>query len=290
MHIESPRDRQDAWVPGMTDLNLRGRRVTTTGQGNRRPATGTRCSFEGLPQFSALPDHVRPELEACCRTRSYKAGQLVTDDGERPDFIGCVRKGILRMQKTLIDGRQHVVGLLVDGDMFGRVFDGPMHFAIEAATEAEICVFQRGPFESLLQRTPELERLILLNILNELDRARDWMMILANHKVAGRLAGFLMVLCTRFKGVDHLSRDNSGRLTVTIPISRTDLAHLLGTRQESISRAFHALADMGAIAILSPYKVEILAVDILAAEAGEECPEDLRGAAPVSGAVNRSKY
>lgn len=204
------------------------------------------------------------------RARHFEAGQTLVDVGESPNFVGCVQRGFLRMQKTLHDGRQHIVGLLVEGDMFGRVFDGPMSFSIEAATDVDICAFQRKEFEALLLRTPELDRVVLLNILNELDRARDWMILLANPRVRARLAGFLLILCTRFAEVDHLVQAHARSLEVKIPISRADLAHLLGTRPESISRAFHALADSGSIAIKRPDLVEILDLDALTGETGED--------------------
>ncbi len=238
--------------------------------GTRGRASGGNCDTASLQGFGDLPAETLAELEAICRTRSYAAGQTVVEAGEEAEFVGCVRTGILRMQKTLHDGRQHIVGLLVEADMFGRVFDGPLSVAIEAATDAEICMFQRAPFEALLLRSPELERLVLLSVLNELDRARDWMVILANPRVKGRLAGFLLILCTRFANVDHVLRPGNGRLEVKIPITRTDLAHLLGTRPESISRAFHALADDGSIVIRAPERIEILDVDALGTEAGDE--------------------
>ncbi|WP_323772233.1 Crp/Fnr family transcriptional regulator [Antarctobacter sp.] len=209
-------------------------------------------------------------LRSICTLRRYSAGQSIADAGEEPGFVGCVQTGVLRMQKTLQDGRQHIVGLLVEGDMFGRVLGGPLDVAIEAATDAEVCAFRRAPFEALLAQSPELDRLVLLSILHELDRARDWLIILGSPRVRERLAGFLLVLCTRFATVDHLLRTSNGALDVKVPINRTDLAHLLGTRPESISRAFHALADTGCITIRKPDLIGIQDLEALATEAGED--------------------
>lgn len=228
---------------------------------------------EALQEICQLTD-VNPralsELSAICRMRSYETGQTVLCDGETTDFIGCVKSGFLRMQKNLADGRQHILGLLVEGDMFGRVFDGPQHFSIEAATDAEICTFPRAPFEDILAHSPDLERIVLVNILNELDRARDWMIVLSSQKVTARLAGFLLVICSRFAGVNHLLQPGARGLEVRIPISRADLAHLLATRPETLSRAFHALADAGHIGILKPDLVSIRDFGALAEEAGDQ--------------------
>lgn len=226
--------------------------------------------IDAIAAFADMPASLRRELELIRRVRFYRPGQVVLCEGDTPEEIGLVRDGILRMQKTLVTGRQHIVGLLVTGDIYGRVFDGPVHFDVEAATDAVVWSFARRPFEALLERTPELERMVLRNLLNELDRARDWMMILGNRKVTGRLAGFLLVLCTRFAEVEHLVDTERGVICVTVPISRADIAHLLGARQETISRAFHALADAGLIAIRSPQTFEIVDLDGLVAETGED--------------------
>lgn len=237
----------------------------------RRPGgnAGSTCALHGLPDLGDLPEDVLQDLKATCVRRTYAAGQTIAEMGVQSEFIGIVREGILKMQKSLPDGREHVVGLLVDGDIFGRVFDGEAHFSVEAATDTEVFTFRRAPFEAILLRSPELDRLLLLNLLNELDRARDWMIILANPKVRGRLSGFLLLLCTRFQDIDHLITVANHAVQVKIPVSRTDLAHLLGSRVESISRAFHGLADDGLIEIIKPDLVQIPGIEALSEEAGD---------------------
>lgn len=232
--------------------------------------TEDRCRLADASALRGLGGPLLAELEEICTRATFQPGQTVLAEGEMPDYIVCVWKGILRMQKTLYDGRQQIVGLLVEGDLFGHVSEGPMSFAIEAASEASTCMFKRKPFEALLARAPDLERLLLRNTLNELDRARDWMVILTNYKTDVRLAGFLVVLCTRYFGVDHILQIGSDRLELNIPVTRTDLAHLLGTRVESISRAFGALAKKGIIEVKTPYLIEILDIRKLFAEAGNE--------------------
>jgi len=228
-----------------------------------------RCLL-GSAAFPEILPETKAALDAMCRMQRYRAGQTVIQEGETTDLIGCVLTGILRMQKTLADGRQHIVGLLVERDMFGRVFGGSNEFAIEAASDVEFCAYPRGAFEDLLMRSPDLDRAVLLNILNELDRARDWLIILSNQKIVARVAGFLTLMCSRFAYVDHLLQARDEGLEVKIPIGREDLAHLLGTRPESISRAIHWLEDEGDIRILEPNRILIRDLQSLARRAGED--------------------
>ncbi|MCZ0963196.1 Crp/Fnr family transcriptional regulator, partial [Paracoccus benzoatiresistens] len=103
-----------------------------------------------LAPFSRLAPDTLHLLERICQVRSYPAGQSVLVAGDTAAFVGFVQSGILRMQKLLPDGRRHIVALLMDGDMFGRIFDGPMPYAIEAAADSKVLCFRRDPFERLI--------------------------------------------------------------------------------------------------------------------------------------------
>ncbi|EKE74416.1 Crp/Fnr family transcriptional regulator [Celeribacter baekdonensis] len=230
----------------------------------------TRLSLVKSTPFSQLRPETWDALEVMCRVKSYRANQTVVHAQERSYFIGCVLSGVLRMEKTLADGRAQIVGLLVQGDFFGRVFDGIAEFSIEAATDTEICAFPRAEFEALLTQSPDLEPAVLLNAANELDRAREWLIILSNQKIVGRIAGFLLLMCSRFRGIDHILQPRPEGVEVKIPISRGDLAHLLGTRPESISRSLHSLSDRGVIDILEPDRILIRDMKALALAADED--------------------
>lgn len=223
-----------------------------------------------LPTFAGLPEPLLRELCALCTRRFYTHDQMLAEEGERLGFIGFVAKGILRLEKLQADGRINVVGLLVENDMFGRLFNGSLHFSIVATGDTEICAFPRDPFEALASQWPELERLLMLNILNELDAAREWMLILTNYRVTERLAGFLVLLCRRWATVAKLAQVEGDGMALTIPVSRTDLANFLGTRPESLSRAFHALANDGLIRLRTPYEIDILNISAVIELAGSE--------------------
>ncbi|MFN3525973.1 MAG: Crp/Fnr family transcriptional regulator [Paracoccus sp. (in: a-proteobacteria)] len=231
--------------------------------------------------FSSLDYATLSELAAHMVVQRFDKDQGVTAAGETSKQICFIRTGILRVQKNLHDGRQHVVALLVAGDMFGRLFDGPMPFVIEAATDAEIIAFPREPFESLVLQYPDLERLVLLEFLTELDRARDWMLVLGNTKMRGRVAGFLVVLHTRFQRLEGLIEKHDGRTFIRLPIGRKDIARLLGTRTESISRALHALAADGVVDIVRPDLLAIPDCDALIQEAGDIVSSNLAGFDPL---------
>lgn len=204
----------------------------------------------------SLPEAHAKSLGAIGRFRDIPRGQRIVGEGGRSDEIGYLLRGALGMQKCLPDGRTHIIGLLVPTDMYGRLFDGPSSYDIVALTEARVLAFPRDAFEEILKTTPEIERLFLVNVLDELDSAREWILLMGGHKIVERVASFLLILFRRKLRATGPQGVAAAR-TVDIPIRRTDLAHYLGTTPESVSRALHELEHDGVLRLKDAYRIEI---------------------------------
>ncbi|TCM77336.1 Crp/Fnr family transcriptional regulator [Rhodovulum steppense] len=203
-----------------------------------------------------MPDAQLHGLQGIARLRDIPRGGVVVTEGGRPDEIGYLIHGALGMQKQLPDGRVHIIGLLVPTDMYGRLFDGPAAYDIVALTDARVLAFPRDAFERILVSSPEIERRFLVNVLDELDSAREWILLMGGHKIVERLASFLLILLRRMlRGGRH--RVPGAPVTVRIPIRRVDLAHYLGTTPESVSRALHELEGQGLVRLRDAYEIEI---------------------------------
>jgi CRP/FNR family transcriptional regulator, anaerobic regulatory protein len=219
-----------------------------------------RCEAIGCSICIGLPPDARHELARLGRIRSYRAGDTIIAEAEEIGFVGNVVSGVLRMHKTLQDGRQQIVGLLLPTDMFGRVFSPSSHVAIEAASDATLCCYHRPSFEGLFARFPEIEHRTLQAISHELDAAQDWMLLLATQTVVERVATFFLILASK----------TGGGTIVEVPISRRDMAAYLGTTVESISRAIHQLARARIVRIIDPHRFEILDPERLSDLSGHE--------------------
>lgn len=207
--------------------------------------------------LEVLPAELRAEMNAIWQSCRYVPGDVLIEDGEEAERIGFVSDGILAMAKTLTDNHRHIIGLITPSDMFGRAFNGPSGYRIEALSDGEVLTCDRRKFEDILSRSPEAERLFLLSLLDELDAAREWVMVLGSTKVVERLASLLLIL-SRHKYRTQGKEAASGLLLrLHLHIKRVDIAHLLGTSPESLSRSFHQLERKGAIRLVTPYDIEI---------------------------------
>lgn len=209
--------------------------------------------------IESLPADLQEELLGMAERRHVSAGDILIEDGVSADHVGFLSTGLLALTKVLPDERRHIVGMLVPSDMYGRLFDGPSPVRIEALSEAHILSFPRARFEAILRRSPAAERLFLVSLLDELDAAREWVLVLGGPKVVQRVAAFLLIICRReIRGMTATLRRGNAPINVRIFIKRSNLAQYLGARPESLSRAFHELEDAGVIRINDPYDFDVL--------------------------------
>lgn len=203
--------------------------------------------------LEALHPEVTEALLSKATLRDAAAGEVILERGVQSENVGYVLDGTLAMVQVLEDGRKHIVGLLVPTDIYGRLFDGSSSYRIEALSAARILSFPRTVFEQVLRANSDAEQLFLVHLLDEIDAAREWLMMMSGRKAVNRLASLLTILQRRSK-----YRQIDGRVVVQVPLSRKDLAHYLGARPETLSRAFHELEGRGVLKIINPYKFEIL--------------------------------
>lgn len=224
--------------------------------------------------FKALGPHQR-DLEKIARIETVRAGQFVNLEGQTGARIGYVLEGMLALSKTLPDGRHNILGVLGPNDMYGRAFDDSAICQIKALTDSRIYSLERAAFEDILKQNSTVEQLLLLNVLDEIDAAREWILLLGCHRVVERVASYLLILCRRKMRMAQASKQPAqGPLRVKVDIRRADLAHYLGARVESLSRAFHELGARGAIRIIDANTFEIVDVNILI----EIANHDIKGA------------
>jgi CRP/FNR family transcriptional regulator len=235
----------------------------------------TRCSVTtrslcGLSDLASQTDIAR-----ISGRRFVGAGQTILANGGDAGLVGTVLAGVLKVSKTLPNGRERIVSLIYPGDFFGQLFDPVMDFAVEAATDAEICSADRTAYEGLLARHPKLEHALLLVTANHLALARERALLLSCQNSLERVATYLLVMAGRR---DHLLSEmevSPLKSVAALMITRADLASYLGTTFETISRHLHYLADKQVIAIIDSGHFEIIDPDRLQSIAGVS-NDDLR--------------
>jgi CRP/FNR family transcriptional regulator len=214
----------------------------------------------------SLDDRELRALNALGQRRRVAAGQAVAWAGDEAILCGNILSGTLKLVAGPADGREQIVGLLYPADFFGQPFGGQTDFTIVALSDAELCVFPRAGFERVLDDHPRMERLLLERTAASLREARRQMLVLARQSAAEKVAGFLLDMAAR-AGDGGCCAVPGGPLTFDLPLTRGQIADVLGMTIETVSRQLTRLKNAGTIALPGPRAVTIRDAAALAARA-----------------------
>jgi CRP/FNR family transcriptional regulator len=208
------------------------------------------------------------ELEGIKYYRSFEAGQTIVWAGDRMDFVASVVTGIATLTQTMEDGRRQMVGLLLPSDFVGRPGRVAAAYDVTATTDLVMCCFRKKPFEELMLRTPHVGQRLLEMTLDELDAAREWMLLLGRKTAREKIASLLTILARRNASLGQKSA--SVALTFELPLTREAMSEYLGLTLETVSRQISALRREGIIVVEGKRQITIPDIDRLNEETGDD--------------------
>ena len=171
--------------------------------------------------------------------RTYQPGQTIALRGDEMETISSVVKGTATLSRVMEDGRTQIVGLLLPSDFIGRPGRAHVAYDVTAVSEVTLCCFRRLPFEALVKNTPNIGDRLLEMALDELDAARDWMLLLGRKTAREKVASFLLLIHKR--SINPNSDMGSDPLRLELPLTREVMATYLGLTIETVSRQITAL-------------------------------------------------
>lgn len=205
------------------------------------------CPIRDRALCCALSSPAASALSEITHFKHFPAGQVLQQSHQDLSWFAVIISGIVKLVKTLPDGRQQIVGLQFPADFLGRPFAASCAFRAEATTSLLLCCFPKSDFESLMQEHPCLEEALLRRALDQLDLAREWMFTLGRKTAQEKIASLLFLIAER------LARPGRKRACVEMPIefdlplSRTEMADCLGLTHETVSRELRGLRERGVI-------------------------------------------
>ncbi len=221
-------------------------------------------------RFRAVCSRCEPDeillLEDMKYYRSFQAGQTVVWSGDKMDFVGSIVSGVSTLTQTMQDGRQQMVGLLLPSDFVGRPGRIIAPFDVKAVSDLVMCCFRRQPFEKMMSVMPHVAHRLLEMTLDELDAAREWMLLLGRKTAREKIATLLAILARRHSG---LSRQQvRGQVQFDLPLTREQMADYLGLTIETVSRQISALRKDGIVDLAARRTIIIPDYHLLVEEAG----------------------
>ena len=223
----------------------------------RHRAVCARCEVDELAQLDKIKYY-----------RSFEAGQSVIWAGDKMDFVGSVVSGIATLTQTMEDGRTQMVGLLLPSDFVGRPGRDTAAYNVVATSDLVMCCFRKKPFETLMGSTPHIAQRLLEMTLDELDAAREWMLVLGRKTAREKIASLLSIIARRDASLNLTPAED--QMVFDLPLTREAMADYLGLTLETVSRQISALKRDGVIELEGKRHVTVPDFDRLLIEAGDD--------------------
>lgn len=196
----------------------------------------------------------------------HRNGQVLFYEGDYPSGLYCINRGKVKLTKTGEAGREQIVRLAREGDVVGYralVSGTPYELTATVIEEASVCFIPRQTFHSLMADNPALTGKIIRQLTQDLARAEQKQVSLAQKQVRERLAETLLML-KEFYGTED------DHHTLRSKLSREDIANYIGTATETVIRYLSEFAKEGMI-VLDGRKIRI--VDTAALREAARLPE-----------------
>jgi len=210
------------------------------------------------PLFRHLPESVLAGILPAVSRRVYLRGQRIFHQGEPAAGFFVIIFGRVKIQISGGSGKEQVLHFFRGGDSFGEAAmlgGGNFHAEAVAMERTRVAFVPVAVFERELRERPEFARQVMGSMAKRLLEFSHIIEDLSMREVKARLACYLL-------------REGSAQQGLTLPVGKGELALLLGTTAESLSRALRSLSERGAIAVEGK-RIQLLDADALLDLAGE---------------------
>ncbi|WP_372594931.1 Crp/Fnr family transcriptional regulator [Actinotalea sp.] len=193
-----------------------------------------------VPVFAGLSARDQERVAALAHPTRLRGGEPATG-ADDPARLLVVHTGRLRISRFSPDGSEQLIRVLGPGEFSGEtaVFSGRRtDDHATAVDECSLCVFRHDDLATLVREHPGIGLRMLATVTERLAETEHRLNALTSRGVESRLAEYLIGLPSTWQGPVA---------TVTLPLAKKDVAALLDTTPESLSRALRSLAGQGVI-------------------------------------------
>jgi CRP-like cAMP-binding protein len=192
--------------------------------------------------FRGLSPKQLEDIAGIAVEKTFQRGETIFFEGDKGIGFFMVGEGKIKVFKVSPAGKEHILHIFGEGEPFGEVpvFHGqPFPANAEALIKTRTFFFPRDRFIQLVEANPSIALSMLAVLSLRLRRFASQIESLSLQEVPTRLANYLI----------YLSEEQGNDKVVELDISKGQLASLLGTIPETLSRIFAKMSDEGLIRV-----------------------------------------
>lgn len=209
-----------------------------------------------LQLFSGLDDKSLGVISNLLREKKYRKNELIFMEDEASKAVFFVKKGKVKIYKTTQEGKEHIIHIMKDGDVFAEAcllgaFPYPANS--EAIEDSDIFIIDNEDLEKLLENHPKIGIEIIKVLSKRLQMVSKQVENLALRDAYGKAASLIIQL------LKNQGKELSNGVILSTGLSRQDMGNMVGLSRETFTRALSKLKQYEAIDII---KDEIKVIDV----------------------------
>ena len=197
------------------------------------------------PLFAANPAFAAQIVQAL-HVKRWQRGSHISSHGDEAGFLWLVYRGWVKLTRQTPDGKETIIGLCSEGDVFGEaaLFAGASYpYTAEIIEDGtEIAAIPAALIRTAMAQDANLSKHIMAMLNERMQQARLKLEHMSTMTAAQRLACFFLNLCRS---------EMNGSKMLHIPVDKNILAAYLGMKPETLSRSQQQLKSVG-IAVAGP--------------------------------------
>lgn len=208
-----------------------------------RPSCKT-CGHRPEGIFCSIAGAHLDALDNIKSVHNYRRGEIIFYEGNPSLAVYCVYEGRLKLLKAGRKGSEEAIRLLGPGEILGYralVADEPYAATAQAVEPSTVCGIPKDGFLNLLKEHRDVAFRLMSKLARELRISEEQMISRTQDSVAQRTAAFLLNIFSSALG------DLKDGSAMTIPLTRIEIAQIIGTSPETLSRTLKELREKGII-------------------------------------------
>lgn len=190
-----------------------------------------------------LPTRELSRVLRLAKVKHYKKGEVIFRQEESGNHLFVVLTGLVKIFVASTSKRKKTMAVLKGGDFFGEMalLDGRVRSASAMVLKASsVLIIHKNDFKRLLIDDPKLTLQVLRTMCDRLRKANDQIQALLFKNVHGRVVKTLVEMAAS-------GRKEDGQVVLAQPMTRQDLAEIVGTTREPVTRSLGMLKRAGLI-------------------------------------------
>ena len=205
-----------------------------------------------VPLFADLEERHITALSGMLVERRYRKGSVIFFEGDPGDALFIVAHGTVKIYRVAEDGREKTLAILREGDIFGEMAlldEEPRSAIAESLEPTKLYALHRKDFLPFLASNPPMAIHIIKVLCGRLRRANAQVMDVVFKDVKSRVVRTLIELSEQ-----HGTECPYG-VRIELKLTHQELANLVGTARETITRILAEFQDTGCVTVDGRYLV-----------------------------------